>query len=188
MKLERLEPSRSVLLVIDIQEKLAPAMRSEIAAAVIKQTLTLVAASARLGIPVVASEQYPQGLGATVPELAAALRDAKATMFSKVEFSAVQAPAFADIYPTLGARDQWICAGMEAHICVWQTVRDLRARGLQTHVASDAVASRRKANWRTGLELARSAGAVVSGTETILFDWLGRAGTPEFKELSRLIR
>lgn len=188
MKPERLVPDRSVLLVVDMQEKLMSVMPAEIAAVAIKNAKTLMTAAIRLGIPIVASEQYPEGLGRTVPELAAMLNAASATVFSKVEFSAIAAPSFAEVYASMGPRDQWVSLGVETHICLWQTVRDLRARNLQTHVVSDAAVSRRKSSWRIGLDLAVSAGATVSSTETVLFDWLGRAGTPEFKELSRLIR
>lgn len=188
MKLQPLSPARSVLMVVDIQEKLIAAMPDQIAAMAVKNAAILVAAARALGVPVVATEQYPQGLGHTVEALATPLAAAGATVFPKIEFSAVATQAFADLYPALGGRDQWVCLGVETHICLWQTVRDLRGRGLQTHVVADASLSRTKANWRAGLALATQADALVTSTEAVLFDWLGRAGTPQFKELSKLIR
>ncbi len=196
---ERLLRARAVLLVIDIQERLVPAMPPEVGAQVIKNSTILVAAAARLGCPIVVSQQYPKGLGQTVPELAAALATAESEdgaavyRFDKVEFSAAAAPAFATLPPAektgaLMAREQWIVCGMETHVCVYQTVRDLVGPACAVHVVADAVASRTKANWRMGLELARDVGALVTSTETVVFDLLGQAGTDEFKTLSKMIK
>lgn len=196
---ERLLRARAALLVIDIQERLVPAMPPEVAAQVLKNTQILVAAAARLGVPIVVSQQYPKGLGQTVPELQAAFQDAEDThgaavyRFDKVEFSAAAAPAFATLPPAerIGAmmtREQWIVCGMETHVCVYQTVRDLVGPACAVHVVRDAVASRTKANWRLGLELAREVGAMVTSTEVCVFDLLGQAGTDEFKALSKLIK
>jgi nicotinamidase-related amidase len=186
-----LSPRRAALLVIDIQERLAPAMPDDVRARVERNAAVLIEAARRIEIPVIASEQYPKGLGRTVPSLAAAL-DAGGPVdrLEKVEFSVCDAAAFAPLASKLAAagRDQWIVTGMECHVCVWQTVRGLRGRGGAVHVVADAVSSRTKANWRLGLELARAAGAVVTSTETVVFDLLGRAGTDDFKALSRLIK
>lgn len=199
--LRRREPllrARAALLVVDIQERLVPAMPPEVAAQVIKNTKLLITAAARLGVPVVVSQQYPKGLGVTVPELATALDEAAGTgadvyRFDKVEFSAAAAPAFAQLPPAqktgaLMAREQWIVCGMETHVCVYQTVRDLVGPATAVHLASDAVCSRSISNWRIGIDLARAVGAVVSSAETIVFDLLKQAGTDEFRALSKVIK
>jgi len=196
---ERLLRARAVLLVVDIQERLVPAMPPEIAAQVIKNSTILVGAAARLGCPIIVSQQYPKGLGATVPELSAALAAAESEhgvpvyRFDKVEFSAAAAPGFATLPPAekssgLLMREQWIVCGMETHVCVYQTVRDLVGPACGVHVVADAVSSRTKANWRMGLDLARDVGALVTSTETVVFDLLGQAGTDEFKTLSKMIK
>jgi nicotinamidase-related amidase len=102
-------------------------------------------------------------------------------------FSACATAEFAGLYDRLG-RDQWIACGMEAHVCVWQSVRDLCARGAEVHVLADAVTSRTDDNRRVGLDLARAAGAVVSSTEAAVFDLLHQAGGDDFKALSKLIK
>lgn len=196
---ERLLRARAALLVVDIQERLVPAMPPEIGAQVIKNTAILVGAAARLGVPIVVSQQYPKGLGQTVPEVAAALAAAEADhgaavyRFDKVEFSAAAAEAFQVLPPAakLGAmmtREQWLVCGMETHVCVYQTVRDLVGPACAVHVVADAVASRTQANWRMGLHLCREVGAMVTSTEVCVFDLLGQAGTDEFKALSKLIK
>jgi nicotinamidase-related amidase len=199
--LRRREPllrSRAALLVIDIQERLVPAMPPAIAAQVIKNTNLLIGAAARLGVPIVVSQQYPKGLGPIVPEVAGALEAAQGTgadvyRLDKVEFSAVAAPGFEQLPPAqktgaLMAREQWIVCGMETHICVYQTVRDLIGPATAVHVATDAVCSRTKANWKIGVELARSVGALVTSAETVMFDLVKQAGTDEFKVLSKAIK
>jgi len=196
---ERLLRSRAALLVIDIQERLVPAMPDEVRARVIKNTEVLIAAAGRLGLPIVVSQQYPRGLGPTVPQIASALAAAEDThgaqvyRFDKVEFSAAASPAFQALPPAekIGAlmtREQWILCGMETHVCVYQTARDLVGPACAVHVVADAVCSRTKANWRLGLELCRGSGAQVTSTEVVVFDLLERAGTDEFKEISRLIK
>jgi nicotinamidase-related amidase len=190
---------RAALLVVDIQERLIPAMPEDVVAKVIRNTSILIEAAARLGLPIVVSQQYPKGLGATVPAIESALAAAGGAVgaagaagtaihrFDKLEFSAAAAPAFAALAPRLG-RDQWIVTGMESHVCVYQSVRDLAGRGTTVHVVADAVCSRAKSNWRTGLALAERAGAIVTSTEVCVFDLLGRAGSDEFRALSKAIK
>ncbi|MGN6104791.1 MAG: isochorismatase family protein [Kofleriaceae bacterium] len=189
-----LSRSRAALLVVDIQDRLVPAMPAEIADRVIKHTAILIEAAARLGLPIVVSQQYPKGLGQTVERIEAALTAAAQLApavaihrFDKLEFSAAAAPAFAALAPRLG-RDQWILTGMETHVCVYQTARDLVARGSQVHVATDAVCSRTKANYQVGVELIARAGGVPTSTEVCVFDLLGRAGSEEFRALSKAIK
>lgn len=195
---ERLLRSRAALLVVDVQERLAAVMSPEVLAPLLRNTQILIATAARLGLPIVVSEQYPKGLGPTVPELTSALAAAEGEgadvyRFEKLEFSAAASSAFQALPPAekIGAlmtREQWLVCGMETHICVYQTVRDLVGPATGVHVIADAVCSRTKGAWRTGLELARAVGALVTCTETVVFDLLGHAGTDEFRELSRLIK
>ncbi len=196
---ERLLRARAALLVVDIQERLLAAMPPDIQAQTVKNTRTLIAASARLGVPIVVSQQYPKGLGQTVPELRDALAAAEEThaaavyRFDKLEFSAAANAEFQALPPAekMGAlmqREQWVVCGMETHVCVYQSVRDLVGPACAVHVVGDAVASRTKSNWRLGLDLCRESGARITSTEVVVFDLLERAGTDEFKELSKLIR
>ncbi|HEY3803127.1 MAG TPA: isochorismatase family protein [Kofleriaceae bacterium] len=177
---------RAALLVVDIQERLAPAMPPVVLEQVVKNARILIETARRLELPIVVSQQYPKGLGTTLPAIEAALPDT-AHRFDKVEFSAVDCAAFAELAPKLG-RDQWIVCGMETHVCVYQTVRGLVARGYQAHACADAVSSRTKTSWRVGLQLAERAGGIVTTTEASVFDLLQKAGTDDFKALSKLIK
>jgi nicotinamidase-related amidase len=186
-----LSRSRAALLVVDIQDRLMPAMPADALGDVLRNTEILITAAAQLGLPIVVSQQYPRGLGATAKRIEDALTAVAATRgvhrFDKMEFSAAAAPAFAALAPGLG-RDQWIVCGMETHVCVYQTARDLTARGWAAHVCADAVCSRTPANREIGLGLMARAGAVITSTEVCVFDLLGRAGSDEFRALSKVIR
>lgn len=186
--IQPLSRTRAALLVVDIQERLVPAMPEQALAQVIKNSAILIQAARTLGLPIVVSQQYPKGLGPTIAPIEDALAGAENVhRFDKLEFSAEGAPGFAALAPKLG-RDQWIVCGMETHVCVYQTLRGLVTRGYQAHVAADAVSSRTKANWTIGLGLAERAGAIVTSTEVCVFDLLERAGSPEFKLLAKAIK
>ena len=184
MPTHRLARDRAVLLVIDVQERLVAAMPPAVAEAVVKNTVTLIEGAARLGLPIIASEQYPKGLGRTVAAVETALAAAGQAVrrIEKVEFSI--APHLVDM--PLPENPQWIVAGMECHVCVLQTARDLAASDV--YVVADAVCSRTDANYRVGLEIARGEGCVVTSTETALFDLIGRAGTDDFKAIAKLVK
>jgi nicotinamidase-related amidase len=183
-----LSRTRAALLVVDIQDRLLPAIPEAARADVLRNAPILIEAAARLGLPIVVSQQYPRGLGPTNQAIEDALAQVERVhRFDKLEFSAVAAPAFAALAATLG-RDQWIVCGMETHVCVYQTARDLVARGWATHVCADAVCSRTAANREVGLGLMERAGAIVTSTEVCVFDLLGRAGSDEFRALSRVIK
>jgi nicotinamidase-related amidase len=183
-----LSRARAALLVVDIQDRLLPAMPEASLAAVMRNTKLLIEAADRLGLPIVVSQQYPRGLGTTDKAIEAALAPVKQVhRFDKLEFSAVASPAFGELAPRLG-RDQWILCGMETHVCVYQSARDLVARGWAAHVCADAVCSRTPLNWELGLRLMERAGAIITSTEVCVFDLLGRAGSDEFRALSRAIR
>lgn len=192
MTVAPLSRSRAALFVIDIQERLLPAMPADALAEVLRNTNILITAAHRLGLPIVISQQYPRGLGATQPGIVDAIAAAEASgtpvhRFDKLAFSAAADPAFAALAPKLG-RDQWIVCGMETHVCVYQTARDLVARGSSVYVCADAVCSRTPRNYDIGLGLMERAGAVIASTEACVFDLLGQAGSDEFKALSKVIK
>ena len=172
----------SVLLVIDIQEKLIPAMKY--GEQVIRNTNTLISIAKKLGIPIIVTEQYTKGLGKTVPELSSNL--AGELTFEKVAFSGCTHEVKASL-EGLG-RKKIIIAGMETHVCVFQTVRDLLSSGYEVFVVGDAVCSRTKENYLNGLSLMSSMGAIITNTESVFFDLIKEAGTPLFRELSKLIK
>jgi nicotinamidase-related amidase len=185
----RINRTRAALLIVDFQERLAAAMAPGEIAATERNILLLLEMARRLHLPVVVSEQYPRGLGPTVPALRAALEEPGLALekVEKLEFGCADSPEFVEIQRRLG-RDQWIVCGMEAHVCVYQTARGLVATGARVHVPADAVVSRAPTNARIGLELCSRAGAIVTCTETVVFDALRRAGSDEFRALSRLLK
>ncbi len=166
---------RATLVVVDVQEGFRPYLRF---AAVASACAKLLQAARILELPRLVTEQYPRGLGATAPEVG--LQDEQP--IEKTVFSAARADGF-----DLGGRDQAIVCGIETHVCVSQTVHDLLAQGVEVHVPADAVGSRHEIDYDRGLERLERAGAVVSTVEAALFELLGRAGTPEFKAVQRLI-
>ncbi len=178
----------TALLVIDVQERLAAAMAEPVRVQLERQVATLIATAGRFELPILVSEQYPRGLGRTTPAIQAALDEVRdVCFFEKVDFAATASPAWP---VAIGDRtiDRWLVTGMETHVCVFQTVRALCEERATVHVVADACASRTKANWKNGLALAAAAGAVVTNTETVVFDLLGRAGTDDFKALSKLLK
>lgn len=177
-----LQRDDTLLMVIDIQEKLVPAMK--LGDKVIGNTNILISISRALEIPIVITEQYPKGLGLTVSALKNNLE--QIPIYQKVSFTAYTDEVKVKL-AELGRR-KIIITGMETHVCVFQTVRDLLKEGFQVFLAQDAVCSRTKDNYLNGLSLMSSMGAVITNTETIFFDLMKKAGTPLFKELSRLIK
>ena len=178
----------ALLLVVDVQERLVPAIHQELYPRSLKNMKIMIESAGTLGVPILLTEQYPKGLGTTLASIEDGVRDAaNLHRFDKLVFSTAGCAEFAAIAPALG-RDQWIVTGMETHVCVYQTARGLADRGYQAHVVSDAVASRTKANWQIGLQLAERSGAVLTSTEVCVFDLLGGAGSEDFKALSKLIK
>src|SRR5688572_26242991 len=167
----------TVLLVVDIQERLAPAMDAVLYEMLMENMRRFGAARSVLELPVVITEQYPKGLGPTVPAIREAFEGVRA--LEKISFSAVGDDGIAKHLASLG-RKTVVVAGMETHICVYQTARDLVGAGYRVHVLADGVASRTEDNYSIGLALMEKAGAAISSTETVLFDLLGRAGTDAF--------
>ena len=173
----------SVLVIIDAQEKLLPAMHdSEAVCAAIRQ---LAEAAILLDVPVLITEQYPKGLGSTVAVLAEVVADAP--RWSKMDFSGARCESFMDALEDLG-RDQVVVCGLEAHICVLQTALDLAANGMQIHVPEDATASRDPMHRKNALRRMQQEGVVITNRESVLFEWLGVAGTDLFKRVSALVK
>lgn len=177
-----LDRRRSLLCVIDIQERLLTAMTA--GEGMLKATRTLIQAARRLDIPVLASEQYPKGLGATVPDLAGDLKTGE--VFEKTAFSCARDPGFATAVSGCQRRQLVLC-GIEAHVCVLQTALGFRAAGYDVAVVRDAVTSRAPESVTAALERLTLAGIPTPTVEMALFEWLEEAGTPEFKDLRGLI-
>ena len=174
-----LDRERAALVVVDVQEAFRPAVEGF--DDVVRSTTQLIQGAKALGIPVLVTEQYPKGLGRTVPEVAEHLDGAQP--LEKVCFSAAQAEGF-----DLDGRDQALVCGIETHVCVSQTAHDLLDRGVEVHVAADAVTSRSAANREVGLHKMERSGAIVTSVETALFELVGAAGSDEFKQVQRLIK
>lgn len=177
-----LRAARSVLCVVDVQERLLPAIAG--GAAVVENARRLMAGAARLGVPVLVSEQYPKGLGPTVAALKSA---ADAAPVEKNSFSCMAEPAWAAAFGALG-RDQAVICGIEAHICVLQTAIELKEKGCAVFVVADAVSSREFANRDAALARLERAGVERVTTEMVLFEWLERAGAAAFKDIAALVK
>jgi nicotinamidase-related amidase len=173
----------TALLIIDIQERLAAVMQDR--EKVVGNCLHLIEAAKLLGLPILVTEQYPKGLGGTTTELQAAVPHFNP--IEKLAFDCCGEPAFMTALTKLG-RKKIIVAGMETHVCVLQTATSLLREGYAVHVVRDAVCSRTDADRDVGVEYMRDAGAVITGTETALFQLLRTAGTAEFKAISQRIK
>jgi isochorismate hydrolase len=183
MKECSLRKDEAVLVIIDIQEKLAAVMSER--EKVTGNCLHLIEIAKLLHIPIVLTEQYPRGLGRTVIQIKNALPAYEPT--EKIHFSCCGQQAFLDGVSGSG-RNKVILCGMETHICVLQSCVDLIREGFAVHAVSDAQCSRARENHRIGIGFMRDAGAVITCTETVLFQLLEKAGTEEFKTISKRIR
>ncbi len=178
-----LSADRSVLIVIDVQERLAPAMHE--LQRFLSNTEILMRAAARLGVPMILTEQYPKGLGPTLPAIAGlAPEDA---IVEKISFSAAGSGEFDQRFAVLDRQEPVIC-GIEAHVCVLQTALNLNELGYRTSLVRDATTSRRPESAEAACDRAIRNGVDLVTTEMVVFEWMRQAGTPEFKELSALIR
>jgi nicotinamidase-related amidase len=180
-----LDAAHCALVVIDMQEKLLPAVlnREEL----IKNSRTLIRLATILEIPVLLTTQYARGLGATIPEIAELLPRVKA--IDKMEFGCFGREEFRNTLRDLpGHKTTVLLCGTESHICVMQTALGALENGYMVHVASDAVASRSDWNWRLGLERMESAGCVISSTEMMMYELLRLSGTAQFKEMLQYIK
>jgi nicotinamidase-related amidase len=171
----------TALLVIDVQERLLPSILK--GRRVVWNCSRLIDGARILGVPFLGTEQYPKGLGPTVCELAERLGDVSTKlMFSCRECASAFRPLLDE------GRSKLLVCGIEAHVCVQQTVCDMLTAGWQVYVAVDAVSSRTELDYRTALGRMASAGAVLTTTEAALFEWCEQAGTPEFRQIAALVR
>lgn len=179
-----LDQENSALVVIDVQERLVTAMPPKVYARMRATTAILVEASGLLGIPVVTTEQYPKGIGHTVTELSPACAQG---VIEKTSFGCCGEPAFLAALEKLGRR-QVLVAGMEAHVCVYQTVLGLLAAGYHVHLVRDAICSRNKEDFRAGVSNAARAGALVITAEIALFQLLKDSRHEQFRAISKLVK
>lgn len=177
--------AQPVLVVTDVQERLFGAMDAERRDEMVRNLKILLTAARRLGTPVVVTEQYPRGLGRTLPELRVLLDESPP--IEKTTFSACGAAGFTERVAGHAA-EPVILTGVEAHVCVLLTALDLLSKGYRVSIIADAVCSRREATMDVGLAQARQAGAVITSTETVVFQLLGGSDTEAFREISKLLR
>lgn len=171
----------TALLVVDVQTKLIGMIDGH--QRIVWNIRRLLDGAKILGLPAVATEQYPQGLGGTVPELAARL----GTIPAKNTFSCGGCPqVFHDLLDR--GIDKLLVVGIETHVCVQQTVFDLMTAGVRVYIAVDATGARHAIDHDTALRRMDAAGATLTTTESALFEWCQAAGTPEFKQISQLVR
>ncbi|RLB70019.1 MAG: hydrolase [Deltaproteobacteria bacterium] len=179
-----LDAEKAILVVIDVQEKLAPAMNQELFSQLLLHANLLIEGFKALDLPIIATEQYSKGLGHTVTELNGATEQ---YCIEKMAFSCCGEESFIAALEKSGAK-QVLIAGMESHVCVFQTVLDLLDRGYIVHLVSDAISSRFKSDYDNAISTAARAGAVITTTETALFQLVKVAGTEGFKTVSKLVR
>ncbi len=179
----RINRRNAALLVVDIQQKLLPAIWEN--ERVLQNSLKLLRGAEILRLPVIATEQYPKGLGPTVPEIASAIPHF--APLQKLAFSACGAEEWSAAVRSRGIADLILC-GIEAHVCVAQSCLDLLDAGHRVFVAADATSSRAAENHRLGVERMRQAGAIIVSTEMILFELLEKAGSEEFKKLLGIVK
>lgn len=180
------DASNSLLVLIDVQERLAAAMDPAGMQSLTKNAAILLQSAACLGVPILATEQYRKGLGPTIAPLASLLPETVQPL-EKTTFSCACDRSFADRLQSLGLR-QAILAGMESHVCVLQSALELRQSDYEVFVVADACCSRNPRNHANAMDRLRAAGVVVTNTESVVFEWLRNAGHASFKALSALLR
>jgi nicotinamidase-related amidase len=174
----------SILVIIDVQERLVGA--SKYGNDVAENMTKLAKAANILNIPTIVTEQYPKGLGSTVTTLKSELAE-NTFITEKASFSAMLEPQFAEKIQSL-SKKQIVIGGIETHICVLQTAADLLKAGYEVYVIKDACASRKKDEYKAGLELLKQYGAKISCVEIALFEWLKTSKHPDFKSVQALIK
>ena len=179
-----LRPADCTLAVIDIQEKLLPPIWEK--ERMVRHAQVLIRMANIMKIPVLVSTQYAKGLGQTIPEIASLLNSANT--IDKLEFGCFGNGDYCSAVGKLNDRSTLLLCGMETHICVMQTALGALNQAMNVHVAADAVSSRTELNWKLGLGRMQAAGAVISSTEMMLYELMGRSGTPTFKEMLKYIK
>jgi nicotinamidase-related amidase len=181
-----IDPQKALFLLVDFQSNLAAAMKKDVYAGCERNAGLAIASCNILKVPVLVTEQYSKGLGPTVERLKTSLKDDYKPL-DKLSFSCYRDPGFLAAFSKLD-RKYVLVAGIEAHVCVLQSVVDMVARGYYVHVLSDAVCSRYKNDWVSALRYMGEAGAIITTTEIAVFQLLQKAGTPDFKAISPLFR
>lgn len=179
-----LRPEECALAVIDIQEKLLPPIWEK--ERMVRNSQLLIRMAGVMNLPVLVSTQYAKGLGATVPEIASLLPNVN--VIDKLEFGCFGNGDYCSAVGKLANRNTLLLCGMETHICVTQTALGALNQGMNVHVAADAVSSRTELNWKIGLGRMQAAGAVISSTEMMLYELMGKSGTTQFKEMLQWIK
>lgn len=182
-----MKSDETLLLIIDIQEKLSRVMDQKILHKVCRNIDLLATLATDVNIPIFLTEQYPKGLGPTIEPIKKILNDKKVDTLAKLTFGCCDDEKFNERIKSYN-RKKIICVGMETHVCVYLTALGLIKQGYQPFVSSDAVISREKFYYKNGLELLRQAGAVVSNTETLLFQLMVKSGTKTFKKISGMLK
>jgi nicotinamidase-related amidase len=177
--------SDSVLLIVDVQQRLAAAMLPDVREGAFRAGGILLQAAARLNVPVLVTEQYPKGLGPTAAELDRHIGAAR--RIEKTSFSALETPAFAEALRAAGRR-QVVLGGMEAHVCVLQTALDLHAAGFEVFVVDELACSRSPRHQENAMARLRQAGIVVTNAESVVFEWLGDSRHEQFRAVSALVK
>ena len=171
------------LLVIDVQEKLMQVMCRK--QRIIDNIIKLLQLSKFFALPFILTEQYPKWLGSTLPEIIEYLPAYEP--ITKLHFNCCDVDAFNKLLDSEGFKNI-IVTGVESHICIFQTCVSILEKGYQVHVPQDAVDSRTDENWRIGLELMKKAGALITSTETVIYQILEKAGTKEFKKMLKIVK
>ena len=179
-----LRPEDCALAVIDIQQKLLPPIHEK--ERLVRNSQLLVRLADILSLPILVSTQYMKGLGPTIPEISSLLP--KVETVDKLEFGCFSNGDYCSAVGKLANRNTLLLCGMETHICVMQTALGALNQGLNVHVAADAVSSRTELNWKLGLNRMQGAGAVMSSTEMMIYELLGKSGTPAFKEMLKHLK
>ncbi|MBW1972089.1 MAG: hydrolase [Deltaproteobacteria bacterium] len=180
-----LDIDKLLVVSIDIQEGLLKAMPLEIQNLIIRNSKIILKACELFKIPVIFTEQYPKGLGQTIPQIKKIVDNFSA--IEKISFSCLKEENFVKKFNQY-KRNQILLIGIETHVCIMQTALDLIKRGYYPYIVADCVASRTKENWRIALDQLKEAGAIITTTEIVVFELLKKAGTKEFKILSPLIK
>jgi len=176
-------PEKTALLIIDIQERILPVINNH--KLVVENTIKLIKGFKVLSLPIYCTEQYPKGLGPTVSSITQELGDLKP--FDKMSFSCSGAGNLFEEFKSKNLSQIVVC-GIESHVCVQQTVLDLIENNFQVNLASDAVSSRKEIDYKTALDRMKKHDAEVTTTESILFELLNVCGTPQFKEISKIVK
>lgn len=176
----------SVLVVMDIQTRLTAAMPMKVLARLQRNTGLLLRGAKTLGVPVFASEQYPEGLGELEPDVVKLLPEGS-RRYQKTSFSLAGVEKFMADLAASGKRQVVLC-GMEAHICVLQTTLDLVRAGYETFLVSDGVCSRQRESYEIALARLRDGGTIITDAEAVLYEWVGDARHPHFKSLLSQVR